>query len=230
MARAARRAVASRQQHLSKLRRERRGRARDRELLKRLAGRTDLRLNFGSSSQHLEGWISIDLKPDPEGICFTMDATRPWPFEPGSAEAINSEHFIEHLSLDEARAYFEHAFRVLRPGGVIRTSTPSLVGICETYGAADPDALEAHRRHGYTARTHGEMLNNYFFQWGHRHIYDFETLQVMLTEAGFIEVRQVAYGESTHPVLKGVDRHDMTPLRQLSIAVDAVKPPATRPA
>src|SRR5205823_13255885 len=99
---------------------------RDRQLVRTLQGRNELRINVGSSSSCLEGWINVDLMRDPEGRCFQMDATKPWPFPSKSAAFVNSEHFIEHLSDVDASAYLREAYRVLRPGGVIRTSTPDL--------------------------------------------------------------------------------------------------------
>ncbi len=185
------------------------------------ASRSDLRLNVGASGNHLDGWLSLDLRPD--DTCLGMDAARPWPLASASAEAVNSEHFIEHLTLDEARRYLAEAFRVLRPGGVIRTTTPDLRGQCVLYVEADPAVLERHRRDGYEAATHGDMLNNAFYSWDHRHIYDFESLAVLLRDAGFADVRQAAYGESAHELLRGIDRHEPEELRSV-LCVDAAKP------
>jgi predicted SAM-dependent methyltransferase len=195
---------------------------RDRRTVRSLAGRRDLRLNVGSSGNHLDGWLSIDIRPDE--VCFGMDATKPWPFESGSAEAINSEHFIEHLTLDEARRYLAEAYRVLRSGGLIRTTTPNLGGLVELFTGADPRMLEVHRSHGYEAATHGDMFNNYFYSWEHRHIYDFESLATLLRGAGFEDVREASFGESTHELLRGIDRHDPEELRRSVLCVDAVKP------
>src|SRR5512144_1866116 len=77
-------------QRLQEMIAEVRASAQDRELVRSLRGRTDLRLNIGSSSSHLEGWLNADLLRDPQGRCIRMDATQPWPFEAGSAEAVNS--------------------------------------------------------------------------------------------------------------------------------------------
>jgi predicted SAM-dependent methyltransferase len=199
---------------------------RDRAWIAELAGRRDLRLNIGSSSEHVEGWISADLVRDPKGTCLRLDATEPWPFESGSAEAINSEHMVEHLERAAAPRFFAEAFRVLRPGGVMRTSTPDLLGICQAYLAADPNVLAAHRGHGYEARNHADLLNNYLQMHGHRHVYDFDSLRLLLSDAGFEQIERVAFGESRHAALRGVDGHDMGELAGLVVGVDAVKPPA----
>ena len=213
----------------SELAAERRGARRDREWITSLRGRTDLKLNVGSSAAYLDGWINADLGRDPEGRCLRMDATEPWPFENGSAEAINSEHMIEHLEPDAAPLFFAQAFRVLRPGGVLRTSTPDLRGIVDAYLEADPATLAAHRAHGYEARNHADLLNNYLQMHGHRHIYDFQTIELLLRDAGFEQIERAHFGESRHAVVRGIDRHDVGELSPLVITVDAVKPmaPAT---
>ena len=197
---------------------------RDRRVLASLRGHTDLRINVGSSSAALDGWINVDLLRDPEGRCLRLDASQPWPFDEGSAEAVNSEHFIEHLSEDEAQAYLREAFRVLRHGGVIRTSTPNLAGIARSLVERGESDLVVHRSHGYTAATHGELVNNYVYSWGHRRLYDEETLARMLERAGFVEPRSCSYGASEHEILRGIDRHDPSGLEHFVLCVEAVKP------
>jgi predicted SAM-dependent methyltransferase len=193
----------------------------DRRAIAQLSG-ADLRLNVGPGANHLEGWVGLDLLPERPAL--GMDASRPWPMIGGTVAAINSEHLVEHLTLDGARTYFAQAHRVLRPGGVIRTSTPNLGGLCELLMEADPAALAVHRQHGYEAATHGDMVNNYFYSWDHRHIYDFDSLARLLTDAGFAEVEEAAFGRSRHAVLDGIDRHDPDGLERSVLCVDAVKP------
>ena len=218
------RAVLNARVRLMHARWERRFGPQDAQLLAALGGRTDLKLNIGSNTGHIDGWLSIDILRDPDGSIFRMDATGDWPFATGSAQAINSEHFLEHVTLAQARAYLREAHRVLRPGGVLRTSTPDLRGLVDTYLAGDRRDLDAHRAEGYVAADHAEMFNNYFYLWGHRHIYDAASLTRMLRDAGFDAIAPAAYGESQHPVLRGIDVHDMGALDALSFALDAVRP------
>jgi predicted SAM-dependent methyltransferase len=192
--------------------------------LRALGARGGLRINVGCGPESVDGWVNVDIVCDWQGVLY-MDATSaPWPLPDGCADAINSEHFIEHVSTDEARAYLSAAAGALRPGGVIRTSTPSLRGIVGAYLNADPSTLATHRDHGYDACSHADLLNNYFFEWGHRHIYDFESLAALHEEAGFSSIEEAEFGQSRHALLQGVDRHDLGPLQRLVLAVDAVRP------
>ena len=196
----------------------------DRRRLAQLIAGGDVKLNVGSSTVHVPGWVSVDIVRDPEGQVLKLDATKPWPFPDGSLAAVNSEHFIEHLSLTQAAAYLAEAFRTLRPGAPVRTSTPDLEGMCRAYLAADPASLAVHQGHGYAAANHADLVNNYFYSHGHRHIYDFATLERMLLAAGFQHVRRARFGESGHELLAGIDTHDMGALNELVVAVDAIKP------
>ena len=197
---------------------------RDRRWIAELAGRRDLKVNVGSSTAVVEGWINADIDRDPEGRCLRFDAAGAWPFADCTAIAVNSEHVVEHLHPDDVPKLFAEAFRVLAPGGVIRTSTPDLEALCRVYLAGAPETLEAHRALNYTARNHADLLNNYFHMHGHRHLYDFATLDALLGDAGFAEVERASFGRSRHDVLAGVDTHDVGELEGIVLVVDAVKP------
>jgi predicted SAM-dependent methyltransferase len=196
----------------------------DRRRLAELGQRGDVKLNVGSSTIYVEGWVSADISRDPNGKILKLDATAPWPFPPGSLMAVNSEHFIEHVSREGAAAYLREAFKALQPGAPIRTSTPDLEGIFRAYVEAEPSILQEHRGHGYQAASHADLVNNYFYLYGHRQIYDFSTLAGMLRDAGFEDVQRARFGESEHDLLRGIDQHDGGPLNALVLAVDAVKP------
>lgn len=190
----------------------------------KLAGRTNLRLNVGAGPGCVAGWLNLDLMPTAGSDVMPFDAVAPWPFADASAEAVNSEHFLEHIDPGKAAFYFAEAHRVLRPGGVIRTSTPDLEGLAKAYLAAEATTIETHRRHGYEARNHGDMLNNYVYSWGHTHLYDFATIKLLLEEAGFEQVERVEFGQTRHEALLGVDTHDVEELASTVVGVDAVKP------
>ena len=193
-----------------------------RERLASLQMQDGLLLDVGSSSLHLPGWISLDIEPDAAGI--RMDATKPWPFRAGVARAVRAEHMIEHLTFDEAVFCVGQMFRVLEPGGVCRICTPDLEGIARAYLERDEASYAVHREHGYMAPTWSHLPNNYMRMWGHRYMFDFDSLNVLLTKAGFVDVERTPFNSSRHPVLDGTDSHDPGPLEPLVVCVDAVKP------
>src|SRR5205085_3656131 len=51
---------------------------------------------------------------------------RPLPFSDASFDAIYSFHAIEHLELDVAKHFVSDLYRLLKPNGICRLSTPDL--------------------------------------------------------------------------------------------------------
>lgn len=54
------------------------------------------------------------------------DATTPFPLADNSFDWAYSEHFIEHVSSEQAVAWLAEVRRMVRPGGFLRLSTPDL--------------------------------------------------------------------------------------------------------
>lgn len=151
------------------------------------------------------------------------------PIESGSVEEITSEHLIEHLSPRDATHLCREARRLLAPGGVLRLSTPDLAAYVECYrgtpagqefGRIRPKALdEALRGLDYgefifdgadrptsladAMRRPVFLLNVVFQLWGHRWIYDFDELALLLEAAGFQRsaVRRVGFRQGRRPDL-----------------------------
>lgn len=68
-----------------------------------------------------------------QGADLRIDVRKGLPYKDNSVDFIYSEHFIEHLSADEAKSFFKECYRVLKPGGVIRTATIDLQYMLERY-------------------------------------------------------------------------------------------------
>lgn len=129
------------------------------------------------------------------------DATRPFPLEDGSVDWVYAEHFIEHISPDEAIAWLAEMRRILSPGGFVRLSTPDLLKYTEGYCDPSGAFFEMHqeRLRKLTSQRQPSrkawMVNQIFYLWGHRWIYDVEEILHAATAAGFPHhaVTQTAY-------------------------------------
>lgn len=181
-----------------------------------------LLLDVGTSSSHLPGWLSLDIDPDEKAL--RLDASRPWPFPDGCARAVRAEHMIEHLTWDEAELCIREMARVLEPGGLCRICTPDLEGIARAYLERDPRVLDVHREHGYDAPVWAHLPNNYLRMWGHRFVFDFDSLRFLLERAGFEQIERSGFNRSRHDLLDGTDSHDPGELEPLVVCVDAVNP------
>jgi predicted SAM-dependent methyltransferase len=197
------------------------------ERLRAAQASTGLLLDVGTSSSHLPGWLSLDIDPDEKAL--RLDASKPWPFPDGCARAVRAEHMIEHLTWDEAELCIGEMARVLEPGGLCRICTPDLEGIARAYLERDPRVLEVHREHGYDAPAWAHLPNNYLRMWGHRFVFDFDSLRLLLERAGFEQIERSGFDRSRHELLDGTDSHDPGELEPLVVCVDAVKPAVAAP-
>ncbi len=155
------------------------------------------RLHVGSGSQHLDGWINLDLRPLP-GVDVVVDVTRGLAVT--DAEAVFAEHFLEHLAADHALDVLAEVRRILRPEGRIRLSTPNLDWVWKTHYRleAEPEAkIEG-----------GLALNRAFHGWEHKFLWNRETLEHALVATGFRDLAWHRYGESDFDDFRGLERHE----------------------
>lgn len=171
------------------------------------------KLQLGSGSTVLDGWLNTDRDPGRSETVY-LDVTHRFPLPDHSFDYIFSEHQIEHLPYDTGLRMLRECRRVLRPGGRIRIATPDLRVIAglitptldaeqsryvdwiiETFVPDAPVSLPAF------------VVNNAFRNWGHRFIYDEATLADALARCGFSDVCRFAMGESGDGVLSGIEAH-----------------------
>lgn len=153
------------------------------------------RLHVGAGRTPLQGWTNVDIVALP-GIDFVLDVRDGLPFE--AVEYIYAEHFIEHLTHDEAIRFLAESRNSLAPDGVLRLSTPNLDWVLATlYRSTSPDPI----RDCFA-------INKGFRAWGHQFLYNEATLVAALLDAGFLSVRSFAYGESDHDALTALERHE----------------------
>jgi predicted SAM-dependent methyltransferase len=160
------------------------------------------KLHVGCGDQALEGWINVDLAPYP-AVDVVQDVTKGLPF--ADCSFIFAEHFVEHLSLPDARKFLGHCRRALADGGVLRLTTPNLDWVWATQ--YHPGEWKG----AHEAVEDCLRLNRSFYGWGHRFLYNSDTLVRVLKAAGFAAVESRVRGESGHPELKGLERHELYP-------------------
>jgi SAM-dependent methyltransferase len=156
-----------------------------------------LRLHIGSGNVRLPGWTNVDVQPLP-GVDVIADVTRGLEFS--GAEAVFSEHFLEHLALDDALGFLLEAHRVLAAGGWLRLSTPNLDWVWLTH----------YRLEGEPAAKSAAALalNRAFRGWRHQFLWNREILAEALAACGFEAVRWPRRGESELPLFRGLEVHD----------------------
>ena len=172
-------------------------------LAPQLAGRAvrgATRAHLGSGPHVLEGWANLDL--DGTNGVVRFDLTKPLPFPPASLDHIFSEHFIEHIRLDQARALLAECHRTLRANGVLRISTPDLRRLVHEYLSGHTDEWSDM---GWTPASGCDLINEGMRAWGHQYVWDEEQLMDMLRRAGFTSITRVVRHLSEHPELRGLE-------------------------
>lgn len=178
-----------------------------------LSTHTVRKLQVGAGFNVLDGWLCTDLQPRFDSAVF-LDATKPFPFEDATFDYVYSEHMIEHIPWKDGMFMLRECCRVLKPGGVIRVATPDMRVLLDLYSGPQQPIAQRYMHwitdrflEGVPACKPQFVINNAFTNWGHRFLYDAEVLRMALQDSGFVDVCQVASGESRHSQLCGLESH-----------------------
>ena len=173
-----------------------------------LRSTSEPKLQIGAWRFPLSGWLNSDLVTG----SVHLDLTRPLALPDSTFSYVFGEHVIEHLSERHGVALLRELRRILRPGGVVRLTTPDLKKIIALYedrheGISLRDYLAYFNQETWHHARPCQLFNTYLRHWGHKYIYDEEDLAAKLREAGFDSVERCHPGQSRHPALAGIERH-----------------------
>ncbi len=181
-----------------------------------------LKLQIGPGLDGPDGWLNVDASPTLRlqrlpvvgallggmvGPKFSSrvvfgDVAQGLRLADGSVEIVYSSHVLEHLAFDDLLRALREVHRVLRPGGVFRSVLPDLQYEVDGYiksTAADP-ASELMRSTllGVEHRERGFMgvLRAWLGNSRHVWMWDFKSMAYQLGQAGFVQIRSAAMGDS----------------------------------
>ena len=164
------------------------------------------------------------------------------PFEDSSVEVIFSSHFIEHLTFEEGLNFIKECHRVLKPNGILRIVCPDImIWIDKVYNAKDVEFFEIYKNaidvdfwenSVYNVKdkvkTNIQVLNSMIYNWGHKWMWDFESLKTELESVGFGSIEQMEHLKSNIPIIEKIETrlsNDKIEARNLeSMFVEAKKP------
>ena len=174
---------------------------------------TERKLHIGAGCNVLHGWLNTDYS----GPIY-LDAGLPFLIEDNSFDYIFSEHMFEHLTLKQAENMLRESYRILKPGGVLRIATPDYQFLINLYNNPTHDVNQRYMEwsNGKYVRSNKVeplfVVNNFHTSWGHKVVYDYDTLARLVESCGF-EAKQCEVGQSEHKALLGVEKHaDTIPL------------------
>jgi predicted SAM-dependent methyltransferase len=145
-------------------------------------------INLGGGGNCLEGCLTVDVVARSDAY---TDITKPLPFLDCSVDAIFCEEAIEHISLEQGKLLLQECFRILKPSGTLRLTTPSL----NWFTSHIDDSVDF-----------CSQFNDIFYGHGHQYIYTTQALTLYLKEAGFINVNE-SYYKDAQSKLGNLDSH-----------------------
>ena len=205
---------------------------RDADIRHYLQNNDTKRLQIGCQDHPMKGWLNADINPMHDEVIL-MDATKRFPLPDNTFDTVFSEHMIEHIGFPEGQFMVNECYRIMKKNGIIRISTPNIKFLidlyCEPKTQIQQEYIESSKRYFKDDRPLNDtiVINNFFRDWGHQFIHDFKTLEYLLTQAGFKNVKQCEVYKSEHPILQNLEKHALElgeDFNQLeSIIVEATK-------
>jgi predicted SAM-dependent methyltransferase len=171
-----------------------------------------LQLHVGCGERRLPGYVHIDIRPLP-GLDLVHPIDDLPMYADDSVDLIYNCHVLEHVGRRETQRPLREWWRILKPGGILRTAVPDLAACCAVY-----------RETGDLTRIHGLLYGRQDYPENtHRIGFDWTYLKQQLEEAGFTDVRR--YDAAT-TMPEGYDDYSLAYLNGtlVSLNVEATKP------
>ena len=188
-------------------------------------------INVGASHvEMIPNWLAITIwEGDYDGLekvkiendinIFKHNVVNGLPFEDSSVQCIFSSHFIEHLTFEEAVNFLKECHRVLRPGGILRIICPDIMiwinkiykGTDESFFKTYKDSLDVPYWENYIypikdkIKTNTQVLNSMIYNWGHKWMWDFESLKTELESIGFGSIQQMEHLKTNYNRIKEIE-------------------------
>lgn len=152
------------------------------------------------------------------------DATEGLPIQDESVDVLYTSHMLEHLDKNEAEKFLREAFRLLRPGGIIRIVVPDIkIQIAHYNESSNADAFIAAthlcvpRPRSLAQKLRLLLLGSRHHQW----MYDGNSLSALLQKHGFIKADIMPVGQTNIDDYVPLDLQERA---SESVYVEAEKP------
>jgi SAM-dependent methyltransferase len=153
-----------------------------------------VKLNFGCGTNRIPGWQNLD-----DGV----EIAKRLPFPDNYANFVFAEHVVEHVDYYQAIEFLRECRRVLKPGGIVRISVPSIENVMKR---GDPAYFKFTTKWQPDATARGAIYA-LLYKHGHKAPWTDSLLEATLFFAGFTNVTRCEPGASAHPELRGVEGH-----------------------
>lgn len=148
-----------------------------------------MKLHLGCGKRDFgESWIHIDASDFPHVKYKNITSL---PFEDNSVDIIYVSHVISYFDRNEIVDILKEWNRVLKVEGVLRLAVPDFESMSKLYVNNNVDLKF------FLGPLYGKMIsgNNTIY---HKTVYDFNSLQQVLTDNGFTAVKKYDWRETDH--------------------------------
>ena len=177
------------------------------------------KLQIGCGENALEGWLNTDLTYIKNEVAY-LDAGRKYPLPDESFDYIYSEHIFEHLNFKQGLNMLHECHRILKPGGHLRLATPDMDFLIALHNEPKktihreyinwstnrfiPGISNNFEENEYLPAF---VINNFFRDWGHQIVYNYESLELILKKAGFSNIARQEVGKSKIEEFDKLEKH-----------------------
>ncbi|MBK9285111.1 MAG: methyltransferase domain-containing protein [Sphingobacteriaceae bacterium] len=158
--------------------------------------------------------MNTDRFADKINNIFFLDVTKKFNIPDESFDYVYCEELIEHIDYKEGINMLKECCRILKSGGKIRIGTPDLKSFIEIYNPSHNQIQGEYIKwivDSYLTdiKIYNSVfvINNVFYNWEHKFIYDFDTLADSLQRTGFNGIVRRLDGESSDEHLKNIEQH-----------------------
>jgi len=157
--------------------------------------------DFKWLSQPLESGIPHAVVGRPSALVLKHDLRSGIPAAADSLQIIYHSHFFEHLADHDGRSFLSECHRCLAPGARMRFAVPDFRLWCTNYLSEKNDFFDWYRQAYLSGnkvhyKTNASVFMGMLYNWGHKMAYDYESLSVLLNDAGFTNIRRAEWGVS----------------------------------
>ena len=155
-------------------------------------------LHLGCGRSIFDGWINADFfcvlkpwkkyenKPD-----WMLDLRFSLNCDDNVWDGVFTEHTLEHLYPVQVLNLLKELNRTMKPGAWLRVTVPDLKQYIDYYCGKEVNEMFLRWKTGCEAIR--SLTQNY----GHLSVWDSDLLSRVLTEAGFVNIKEVSFGQGT---------------------------------
>ncbi|MBW7876008.1 MAG: methyltransferase domain-containing protein [Candidatus Cloacimonetes bacterium] len=145
------------------------------------------KLHLGCGSRFIPGYVHVDVihHPHIDYLCNIDDLSV---FHDNSVDVIYNCHVLEHFHRYKVGNVLKEWFRVLKPGGILRTSVPDFAALAELY-------LKTKDLKTVVGPIMGRQ--NYLYNI-HYNIFDYTYFHDLLEQVGFKTINRYDWKDTEH--------------------------------